>query len=202
MLEELLDWIRTLPPSAVYGLLFAGALVEYVVPPAPGDTVVVAGAALVVAFDWPVLPVFAVTLAGAVLGSALDLAVGRWLVHSGRLERLSPGRRQVVDRLIGVFERRGAVYLALNRFVPGIRALFFVAAGAAGVPWTHALFWSAVSAALWNACLIALGVLAGKNIELLEVWVGRGNAVLGVVLVGVLGWVGLTVWRATRSVDR
>jgi membrane protein DedA with SNARE-associated domain len=200
-LQELLEWVRALPPAGVYALLFASAFLEYVVPPVPGDTVVVVGVALVAAFDWPVLPVFGMTLAGSVLGSAVDFAVGRWLARTGRVARLGRRRRLAVEGLVAAFRRHGSVYLALNRFVPGVRALFFVAAGLAGVSWPRAMLWAGVSALGWNLVLVGLGVLAGRNIAALEAWVGRWNLLLGGVLVVLLVGGALVMVRAVRAGD-
>ena len=88
------------------------------------------------------------------------------------------------------FERHGVVYVAINRFLPGIRALFFVAAGMSGLPLKKVLLWGAVSAAAWNGLIIAVGFAVGKNWErLLEIlksytlvaWTGVGGVVLGLV---------------------
>lgn len=178
-MDEILGTLRSLPPAAVYAVLLAGALIEYVVPPFPGDTVVVAGAALVGAFGWPVLPVAAAVTLGAVLGAWFDLEVGRWLVRSGRIERLSPRLRDATDRVVEQLERRGAVYLAVNRFVPGIRFAFFVAAGVAGLRTGPVLLWATLSASAWNALLIGLGLALGSQVERLAEWVERYTLVAG-----------------------
>ncbi|MEQ1572045.1 MAG: hypothetical protein ABMA64_40835, partial [Myxococcota bacterium] len=47
---DLASWVEHTagwPPALVYAALFAGAFVEYVFPPFPGDTVVLVGAGLV-----------------------------------------------------------------------------------------------------------------------------------------------------------
>ncbi len=194
-LQAFLDTLSGLDPLVVYGALLLGALVEYVVPPFPGDTVVVAGAALVGALGWPVLPVLGAVTAGAVIGASIDLWVGRLVARSGRLEALSKGKKAAVDDLVGRFERYGAGYLALNRFVPGIRALFFVAAGVAGLRTVPVLAWAMVSALAWNGLLIGLGLWLGSNVELLATIVERYTAVVGAVVLGV---VALAIWRAWR----
>lgn len=197
-LEAWLETLRQLHPAVVYGALVAGALIEYLVPPFPGDTVVVAGAALVGAFGWPVLPVLAAVTGGAVLGTWIDFAVGRWLVTSGRLDRLSPRNRAVIDDLVQGFERRGAAFLVTNRFVPGVRALFFVAAGVAGLRLRTVLLWSLVSAGLWNGLLVAGGLLLGANVERLADLVERYTLVAGGVVALVLvavTWRAVRVWR-------
>ncbi|MCA9514215.1 MAG: VTT domain-containing protein [Myxococcales bacterium] len=189
-LAEVLADIREWPPALTYGALLFGAFVEYVFPPFPGDTVVVAGAVLVAAFDWSPWPVLALVTGGAVAGGLVDWQIGRWLHASGRLERLRPAWRDAIHGIAGQFERRGAWYLAVNRFVPGIRAFFFVAAGVAGLGAGRVAFWCAVSAVLWNALLLAVGFAVGDNVEELDALVGRYTivvwAVVGVVLAVVI----------------
>lgn len=176
-LELVLRW----PPVAVYALLCAGALVEYVVPPFPGDTVVVAGAVLVGAHGWSVGPVWLAVCAGTVAGAALDLALGRHLA-GGPLERLSPRARDAVDTLVAGFRRWGPMLLAVNRFLPGIRPLFFVAAGVAGMRTGPVLGWALVSASLWNALLVALGVALGQRLDRLASVLSQYQLAVGVLI--------------------
>lgn len=198
-LDVALATLRTLPAGLVLAALFCGALVEYLVPPFPGDTVVVAGAALVAAAGWPALPVVLATTAGAVLGAWIDLWIGRWWVDSGRLDRLSPRSRRVVDGWVDRFRRGGAGWLLVNRFVPGVRPLFFVAAGVAGVRTAPALAAAGISAAAWNGLLVGAGLAAGRNVERLGEWVSRYNAGVGVliaVLLVAIAWRARASWRA------
>lgn len=198
-LDELLSTIREWPPYVTYGVLFLGSLAEYIVPPVPGDTVVVASAVLVAAFGWSVWPIFAVVTAGAVLGAAIDFWFGGWLIRTGRIERLSLGKRAAIDDLVARFHRHGAAYLAVNRFLPGVRAFFFVAAGLAELRLATVLLWSTLSAMAWNALLIAAGYALGDNLPALEAWLGRYQAVMWGLIAVVVGWVGLKVWRASRK---
>lgn len=119
--------------------------------------------------------------AGSIAGGAADLAVGRWIAR-GRLERLSPRTRAAVDVLVERFRRYGAAYLALNRFVPGVRAAFFVAAGLAGLRTGPVLGWAAVSAIAWNTLLVAAGFAVGADLERLAGWFQRYQAVAWVVV--------------------
>ncbi len=128
LLAELLH--RTGPAAPL--LLFLAAFIEYVFPPFPGDLLVVLGAwyATHGELSWPVT--FAAVTVGAVLGAAVDWRVGRWL--GARIgERAAAGRldREKVLRFEAAYRRWGPAFLVANRFLPGIRGLFFLAAGAA-----------------------------------------------------------------------
>ncbi|TNF29478.1 MAG: DedA family protein [Deltaproteobacteria bacterium] len=201
-LREILEQIREWPPWITYAALFFGAYVEYVFPPFPGDTVVVAGAVLVTAFGWNLWPVLALVTAGAVLGALTDWALGRWLFRTGRLERLRPSWREAIDGIARQFARRGAWYLAVNRFVPGIRAFFFVAAGIAGLRWRAVVLWSGLSALLWNALLLQVGFLLGDNIDEIDTLLARYTQVVWVVIALVLAFVVYRFVRARRLRSR
>ncbi|MCB9684925.1 MAG: VTT domain-containing protein [Alphaproteobacteria bacterium] len=179
----------------VWTALFLASFVEYVFPPFPGDTLVVAGAALVVAGGLPLAPVAVAVTLGAVAGGIVDLEVGRRLATSGWIERQPSHRREDLERIVGWFDRHGAVALAANRFAPGIRGLFFVAAGAAGVRRGPAIGWASVSALAWNALLIGLGAWLGQSAGALSAAVARWNVAVGIVLA--LG-VAVLVVRAVR----
>jgi membrane-associated protein len=198
-LEGFLQELQSLPIWVTYLALFAAALIEYVLPPVPGDTIVVAGAVLVGGFGWSLAGVYGVVTLGALVGAALDYELGRWLVRSGRYERIKPSRRAVVDDLVQRLGRHGAVYLVLNRFLPGIRAFFFVAAGLAGIRLPAVLLWAGLSAMAWNALLVAAGYALGDNLEALETWFQRYTAVAWTVVGLILAWV---VWQVLRRQRR
>jgi len=204
-LAAVVETIQTWPPWITYAALFFGAFIEYVFPPFPGDTVVVAGAVLVTAFGWSLWPVLALVTAGAVLGALGDWWLGRWLGRSGRMARLRPAWRDGIEAVSRQFARRGAWYLAVNRFVPGIRAFFFVAAGFAELSAATVALWATVSALAWNALLLEVGFLLGDNLDAIDSALSRYAAavwiVMGVVL-AVLGWRFFRSRRAAASRSR
>jgi len=198
-LTEILEAVREWPPVITYLVLFAGSLIEYIVPPVPGDTIVVAGAVLVGAFGWSVWPVFLVVTAGAVVGATADFYIGKWLVSSGRIEKMGTGSKAAIYDLVNRFERHGPWYLAINRFLPGVRAFFFIAAGLAQLKLSVVLFWSTLSAIAWNALLVAAGMALGSNLEKLEEYLSRYQAVMWVVIGLVLVFVAFKVYRAVSG---
>jgi membrane protein DedA with SNARE-associated domain len=181
--------------------LAAASLVEYVFPPFPGDTVTLFGAFLAATARWRVATVLAAVTIGSLAGAAIDYAIGRRLV-ARPIEELSPRRRKLRERLapiIGRFERHGPAYLAVNRFLPGIRALIFVAAGAARLPLGRVLAYGAISALLWNGLLIGAGFAVGGNWERLLELLRRYTAAVWILLGGAaLALVALVVVRRFR----
>jgi len=174
------------------GLLVLGlaAAVEYVVPPFPGDTITLLGGVYAIRGEHPWPLVFLVVVAGSVVGAFINYQVGRWLV--GRFERkpgdvffgISHARLEAVQSQM---RHKGPWLLLANRFIPGVRGLIFVAAGAAHMPRSNALTLGALSAVAHTGLVLALGAAVGGNLERLESLMWRyQRAVLGLVVVGVL----------------
>jgi membrane protein DedA with SNARE-associated domain len=174
------------------GLLVLGlaAAVEYVVPPFPGDTITLLGGVYAVRGEHPWPLVFLVVVAGSVAGALINYQVGRWLV--GRFERrpgeaffgITHARLEVVQAQM---RHKGPWLLLANRFIPGVRGLIFVAAGAAHMPRSNALILGALSAMAHTGLVLALGAAVGGNLERLEELMWRyQRAILGLVVVGVV----------------
>lgn len=185
MLEQLDSWIASAGPEA-YLALGLGALIEYVFPPFPGDTIVVLGGVYAARGQKPWWLVFAVITLGSVIGAALDYWLG---VKIGeRLERF-PDRRlpfglkhQKIHEAQERMRRVGSLLILINRFLPAVRGVLFVAAGAARIPFGRVMLLGAASAMAWNVLLIGLGLLVGGNAERLESLLRTYQVAVGAVL--------------------
>src|SRR5690554_101688 len=173
-------------------VLMLSAMIEYIIPPFPGDTITLVGAMLIPNAGWPWAGVFGAVIVGSLLGASFDWWVGDWVQRNGErntwIHRLLAREkvRPKVLTLLERFERRGSVYILLNRFIPAFRALFFVAAGMARLKLAPVLLFAAISAAAWNGMLLGVGYLVGFQIGALELWMRRYTwavwAVLGAIL--------------------
>ena len=182
ILRAVEDYLRQGESIPGLALILAGSLLEYVFPPFPGDTVVLLGAFLAAWAAWTPWKVLTVTLVGALAGAWIDTLAGRLLRDylSGRrtfstpaLVRLAslarrPSFQAGLDKVVGKFERHGAVIILVNRFFPGIRALFFVGAGMARIPMWKVLVLGGISAMLWNAAIFLAGFMVGNNWDALH----------------------------------
>jgi membrane-associated protein len=182
------------------GLLFAATFVEHVFPPFPGDVLVVLGAWYVVQgeLSWPVA--FASVTGGAVLGAWVDYRVGAAIGRrvDARLSARRPALEEKLARFEASYRRWGSWLLVLNRFFPGVRAFLFLAAGAAGIPLRRVLVLGGLSAALWNALLLAVGALVAENVEQLMVLLRRYTETAWLVL-GALALLAAAAWAWRRA---
>lgn len=162
---QLIDFIARNNNTLGLGVLLLSACIEYLFPPFPGDTVTVFGAFLVARRGWSGPAVFGAVTVGSAIGCMLDYAFGVWLGKTE--ERWTRGRigkyRPQIDGLIERFSRHGGLYIAINRFIPSLRGLFFIAAGMARLRWWVVLAYGTVSALAWNALLLLLGVTVGES---------------------------------------
>lgn len=172
------QWLHQLGALG-YVLLGVAAFVEYVFPPFPGDTILVLGGVYAVRGERSWALVLAATFIGSVLGAAVAYGFGRLIAnHLEHREHEQPKRlpfgisAEHLHELQAKMRERGGVLLALNRFMPGVRGLIFVAAGGARMPVGKVLALGAASAAAWNILVLVVGVLVGGNAERLE-WLAK-----------------------------
>lgn len=204
MIQDLLDFISG--NQNIYGFLalMAGAGIEYLFPPFPGDTITLLGGVLVAARGWSTVFVFSAVTLGSMVGFMLDYALGHYLLRnpdawlSRRLAQ--PGTAKRVERVINGFRRYGAVFLIANRFLPGVRAFFFIAAGMADIaPW-RVLLWGGLSAAAWNALILIAGYAVGGSLPELESLFSTYTTVAwSVLLTLVVGYLLLSWWRGRKE---
>jgi membrane-associated protein len=182
-------------------VLFGASFTEHVFPPFPGDALVVLGAWYAVqgSLSWPAT--FAAVTAGAIAGAALDWKIGR--VLGPRVEARAAARGESSSLRLARFEaayrRWGPWILVANRFLPGLRATFFLVAGACRVPLREVVVFGGLSAALWNGALLAAGALLVKNLDELGLLVGRYTRAVWIVLAALALAVAVRVaWKRRR----
>jgi membrane protein DedA with SNARE-associated domain len=136
--------------------------------------------------------VFGAVTLGSAIGCMIDYAFGRWLGKTeerwarGRLGRFRPQ----IDALVEKFSRHGGLYIAINRFIPSLRGLFFIAAGMARLRWWVVLAFGTLSALLWNALLLLLGVTVGESWDrLVSLFETYGLAFWSLLLIALIAFV-------------
>ena len=173
-------WIVDLFARYGYAVVFVGVFLENAGLPVPGETVLLAGAALsrsgTLFLPW----VVATAVVGAIFGDNVGFLIGR---RGGRalVERfgsklgLTPARLVEFDRF---FDRHGAKTVFIARFVTGLRVFGAILAGTSGLPWGRFLLYNATGALAWAATFGAVGYFLAYSWETLEEWIGRSGLVL------------------------
>ena len=179
-----------------FSVLAASAAIEYVFPPFPGDFVTVLGAVLVTGYGWSFAGVLGAVMLGSIAGTLVAHQIGIAWARRRAAGHAKP--RPMLDAIVRGFERHGPAYIVVNRFLPGVRALVFVAAGLAGIPRRTVILYGAASALLWNIGLMALGAALGANLERLEAIVEK-YAIAAWVLILLIALALLVRWRRRRG---
>ena len=213
MIETLLQWVSSLPPAAVYGVLALLAAVENVVPPVPSDAAVALGAFLSHrGLTTPVL-VFLVTWTANLAGAGLVYLAARRYGH--RLFASRTGRRLLAPRSLAVIEREylrfGLVGIFLSRFLPGIRAVVPPFAGLVRLGALRTFAPMAVASAIWYGGITLVGSFLGAQWERILGILEGINRTMGILtailLVAGAAWYWIArrrrgrerLWHATRD---
>jgi membrane protein DedA with SNARE-associated domain len=194
-MQSLLDWLVTVPEGVLYAVLLVTAAIENVFPPFPADVVVAFGSFIVAqAPSGTMVGVFLAVWIGNVGGAMLVYALGR-RYGAERLERrLAGSHAQSRDaRVRRMFDRFGLPALFVSRFVPGVRAIVPVFAGALKLPVGPVLLMMATASAIWYGTITVLAFRVGADWERLKTTVaqyGTRAAIAGAVLltIGFVAW--------------
>ena len=162
-IERLAVWVTHYGYEGIFVLLMLGIVGL----PVPDEWLLTFAGFLVAQGTLKFPPALASAFLGSCCGITLSYILGRFVGHealTGHLRLLHLGKQQV-QRAHRWFEQAGRWALTLGYFVPGIRHLTALLAGAGQLaPRTFALF--AYSGALiWSVSFITLGYYMGRDWE-------------------------------------
>jgi membrane protein DedA with SNARE-associated domain len=188
-------WLLDLFARYGYVVVFLGVFLENTGLPVPGETALLAGAALSHVGQLSLPYVIVTAIGGATLGDNLGFAIGRrggrqLIERFGRRVGLSAARLAQFDAF---FERHGPRTVFVARFITGLRVFGAVLAGASTMPWRAFLFYNAAGAIVWCTVIALAGYALGHSWELLEKWVGRTSLLGLAVIIAVAA-----VWAVRR----
>lgn len=197
-LDSLLAALSGVDPLWAYGLLLLSAFLENIVPPVPGDTVVVFSAYLVGRGLLNIWPVFLVTCVGGTAGFLVMYYLGYSRGRAFFAGRRGTAKLAQAERWLS---RYGVALILGNRFLSGIRSVIAIGAGLGRMPWPTVVLCSSIGMAVWNGLLLYAGFLVGESWEQVAEVLAQYNR----VLVGILCLVGAVLlgrWWRKRRVDQ
>ena len=187
-----------------YGGVFLVLLLCGLGLPVPEDIPIITSGYLVHLGTMSFWPALTVNLLGIMLGDLMIYGFGylmgpRALEHRMLHRVVTPERMEKVHRF---FERHGRKAIFFGRFVAGLRAPLFLAAGITRLP-LRIFFGMDLAAALLSVpLLLAAAWYFGDHIDDFRRMVGTGKALFILVLGAVaLLWSGKYLWRKWRSKD-
>jgi undecaprenyl-diphosphatase len=191
-----------LPVPSQIGYVALGGLIlgESAGLPLPGETALITAGGLVAAGHLLLPVVILVAAAAAITGDTIGYWIGR---RGGRALLLRDGlgathRRHAVRRADRFFDRYGAATVFFGRWVPGVRIVAAVMAGAAGMSWPRFAVANAAGAFAWAATVATLAVLAGPTGSLL---LAAGGLGLGAITLAAGWWSHRRTMRSPRVAE-
>lgn len=173
-------------------------LVESVFPPIPSEVILPMAGIAAAQSDLSLFGMILAATFGAMQGNIFWFGLARWL----GLARFEPfldrwGRWLTIDnheiaRGRRLFDRHGAIIVAVARILPTLRTLISVPAGLLGMPWPRFLLYSTLGTFVWSAVLTLAGYWLGSRFSEIDQVLGPLSTAVIVVLLG------LWVWRAAR----
>lgn len=185
-----------------YGAVFAAVGVEGFGIPAPGETLLIAGAVTAATqTDFHIGPLLLTAFLAGVLGSSLGYLIGR---RGGRalLHRFRVDERHL-QRVEQGFNHYGGGLIVVGRFFDGLRQLNGIAAGILEMPWWTFTTYNILGAVLWVGCW-GLGIYyLDEHLRAILGFIRQLNSwVVAITLIGIaslLAYGGYRWRRQTRA---
>ena len=152
--------------------------------PLPGETALIAGAALAKHGSLEIEVVIAVAAAAAIVGDSLGYVFSR---RYGRRLLTRPGRTQarrleVLARGEAFFDRHGPKAVFFGRWITGLRVWASWLAGITHMPYRQFLMWNALGGVTWAITVGIVGYIVGTAAEEIVQRAGLGVAITAAVL--------------------
>jgi membrane protein DedA with SNARE-associated domain len=171
-----------------YGLVVVAGVIglECVGLPVPGETVLILAAIFAgTMHDLNIVEVILTAAVAAIVGQSLGYVIGRefgyWLLlRYGNYLRITESRIKLGQYL---FLRHGGKIIVVARFVPVLRALAGILAGANRMPWRQFLLANAAGAFAWAAFFGFAAYMLGRQVERIA---GPMVIIIGIIAVVVI----------------
>lgn len=160
--------------------------------PLPGETALITAGGLAAAGHLALPLVICVAIIAAITGDTLGYWLGRtrgpaFLIRDGFL---AGHRRHAVARADRFFARNGLATVFVSRFIPGVRVVAAVMAGAARMPWRWFAPANTLGAILWATTVASFAYVLGP--------IGAASLAVAGLALGALALAGAS-WRHHRA---
>jgi membrane protein DedA with SNARE-associated domain len=200
--EQAFLWLTSLPPGALHASAFALAIIESLFPPFPSDVFIGICAFIAVQGDASPAAIYGLVVAGNVAGASMTYALGR-RYGAARLKARLASKGDLDDEMKfeRLYLRYGILGLFFGRWIPGIRGLVPMVAGALKIDPVRTLGIVAIVAMMFYGILLTFAFKVGANWEDLYARIqtmGKWGTIIS-VSIAVIGVVGFVVWRKRRK---
>lgn len=200
-MQDVFAWLTGLPAAALYGVLAFLAFLENVFPPAPADTIIAFGTFLAARGQAALLGCLGFVVAGHLVGAGTVYGVGRrWGADRVRAWLAERGEAKAEATFEAWYRRYGFWALLVGRFIPFVRGVVPLGAGALRIALLPVLAVTLVHAVVWYGIITYAAWRVGENFDALVGIMKRGGTTLGaaagaVAVAAVAAW----WWRRRRA---
>ena len=201
MFEDILNQISTLAPVWIYLIIFFSAFIENVFPPSPSDLVLLIGGSIIStgSINFPLMLI--ISTIGSMVGFSLMFYIGstvdRKVIHSGKYKFIPIEGIEKTERW---FRKYGYFVVVVNRFLPGTRAVISFFAGISNLDVKKTLILCGISAFIWNAIVLYLGYVFGKNVRIVDDYITTYSYfVMSITIIIILFFVVRLFFRKKKS---
>ncbi len=197
-LADIVEWLTTLPVLWAYVLILVIAYGENVLPPIPGDMIVVFGGYMVGLGKLEWIPVIFLSTLGGTLGFMTMFGIGHRLgtavLDPKRFEWLPKKRIYTVREKLRQY---GFGLVTANRFLSGLRSVISLTVGMAHMDVRKTILFATISSFLWTSLLTVAGYFVGDNWEIVSGYLRT----YGGIIVGLMITLAIVQWvRYRRSI--
>lgn len=200
MLENIIERLSGVPLVVLYPTLGLLAAVENIFPPLPTDAVVAFGSFLAARGQGNPWATFLITWLSNVAGAAgmywAGRRYGRSVLTRGYARWIGP---EAEARLERSYRRYGIPSLFVSRFLPAVRAVVPVFAGAARLPFVPVIAIMATASGIWYAFLTIIAFRAGSDWETLQSTIANYSRVITILAAGMVLAAGAIWWKKRRK---
>lgn len=201
MLESIVTFLQSLPPWGVLGVTFLIAYIENLFPPSPSDVLLVFCGTIVGIGTVGFVPMLIVATVGSVTGFSTAYWLGRKYGTRIAEKRWVPFlNMDTIGRVQRWFDKYHGLIIVVNRFLSGTRAVISFAAGITAMPFPRTVLYCTISAAVWNALMILLGMQFGSRWRDVDQYLSAYGTVITILLVAaIVGWFVWKWWKNRQT---
>lgn len=174
-----------------FGVAFLIA-VDNIFPPIPSELILTFSGFMTTYSTMRVWPVILSATIGSVIGALVLYFIGRLItpeylikIFSGKTGKILHLKPTDISKAAIWFEKKGNLAVFVCRFIPILRSLISIPAGAAKMKLGTFLYLTAIGSAIWNTVLVWLGVFAGESwvsiVQYMNIYTVITLAVLGLL---------------------
>lgn len=175
---------------------------ETIIPPIPSEVILPLAGFLTRQGTMSLVLVFVTSTLGAYAGALLLYWLGAKLGLEraiNGLSRLPLMDREDFEKAADWFRRHGKSAVFFGRFLPGVRSLISLPAGAERMNLATFSIFTIAGSGLWNALLIGLGALLGAQYHVIDQYSQYLNYAVYAALAATIAWLSVRAYRRQRD---